>query len=182
MEVTDLDMPGLKLLTPTVSHDNRGCFFETFRAAWLPTFSFVQDNQSSSAGGTLRGLHYQFERPQGKLVRVIVGEAFDVAVDMRRSSPTFGQWAGRTLSAENREMLWIPPGFAHGFLALSETAELVYKCTDYYVPGDECAVRWDDAEIGINWPLGSLRPILPEPILSEKDRTAPAFKDARHFD
>ncbi len=177
MDIVELDLPGVKLLTPTVFQDGRGYFFESFRENWLPEFKFVQDNQSRSSKGTLRGLHYQFEHAQGKLVRVIEGEVFDVAVDIRRSSPTFGKWIGRTLTAENREMFWVPPGFAHGFLVLSDTAEFVYKCTDYYAPGDEYAIRWDDADIGIEWPLAPL-----QPNLSDKDKDAPSFKDARYFD
>ena len=173
MKEQELALPGVKVLTPDVFGDDRGYFFESFRASWLPGYDFVQDNQSQSSKQTLRGLHYQLENPQGKLVRVISGTVFDVAVDIRRSSPDFGRWVGRTLSGENHEMLWIPPGFAHGFLVTSESAEFVYKCTDYYAPGDEYSIRWDDPDIGIQWPDDAL-----PPILSDKDRQAPLLKDS----
>jgi len=138
---------------------------------------FVQDNFSHSTQGTLRGLHYQIEQPQGKLVRVVSGEVFDVAVDLRRSSASFGQWVGEILSAENRRQLWIPPGFGHGFLVLSDIAEFEYKCTDYYAPEFERAIRWDDPDIAIEWPLGSGE----LPVLSERDAAAPLLKDAETY-
>ena len=174
MRETALEIEDVKVFSPDVHHDDRGFFFETFRSAWLPGFEFVQDNQSSSKKGTLRGLHYQYEHPQGKLVRVIKGEIFDVAVDMRASSPTFGKWVSRILSEKNKELLWIPPGFAHGFLVLSENADFVYKCTDYYSPGDEYSINWDDPDLSIDWPK-----ISASPNLSKKDENAPFLKTAK---
>ena len=176
MKEITLQIRDVKVFMPDVHHDDRGFFFETFRSAWLPEFEFVQDNHSSSNKGTLRGLHYQHEHPQGKLVRVIKGEVFDVAVDMRASSPTFGQWVGRTLSEKNKELLWVPPGFAHGFLVLSERADFVYKCTNYYTPGDEYAIHWNDPELSIEWPKISV-----PPSLSKKDENAPFLKAAKLF-
>ena len=174
MRETALEIENVKVFSPDVHHDDRGFFFETFRSAWLPGFEFVQDNHSSSKKGTLRGLHYQYEHPQGKLVRVIKGEIFDVAVDIRASSPTFGKWVSRILSEKNKELLWIPPGFAHGFLVLSENADFVYKCTDYYTPGDECSINWDDPDLSIDWPK-----ISAPPNLSKKDENAPFLKTAK---
>ena len=139
--------------------------------------SFVQDNFSFSAKGILRGLHYQIEQPQGKLVRVVSGEVYDVAVDLRRSSPSFGRWVGVNLSAENKRQLWVPPGFGHGFLVLSETAEFEYKCSDFYAPQHERSIRWDDPDIGIAWPL----PVGIEPVLSEKDTAAPFLSEAETY-
>ena len=139
---------------------------------------FVQDNHSKSAHGILRGLHYQMEQTQGKLVRVVEGSVFDVAVDMRRSSDTFGQWVGYELSAENRNMLWVPPGFAHGFYVMSESAEFVYKCTDYYAPEHEESLLWNDPALGIDWNLVDDK----APILSDKDANAPMFADAKNFE
>ncbi len=139
--------------------------------------SFVQDNFSSSLRGTLRGLHYQVEQLQGKLVRVIQGEVFDVAVDLRRSSPTFGRWAGDVLSAENRKLMWIPAGFAHGFLVLSEIAEFTYRCTDYYAPEHERTLAWNDADVAIDWPLSEGQ----KPLLSEKDKHGVSLKDAETY-
>ncbi|MCP8689375.1 dTDP-4-dehydrorhamnose 3,5-epimerase [Marinobacterium sedimentorum] len=157
MEFTRLEIPDVVLITPKVFEDERGFFMETFRQnefeAYCGAYSFVQENHSRSSKGVLRGLHYQLERPQGKLVRVTRGEVFDVAVDIRRDSPTFGKWVGVTLSEANKQMLWVPPGFAHGFYVTSEEAELQYKCTDYYAPEHERCIRWDDPEIGIEWPL-----------------------------
>jgi dTDP-4-dehydrorhamnose 3,5-epimerase len=158
------------LVEPKVFEDPRGFFMETweakkFAAAGLPA-QFVQDNHSTSSRWVLRGLHYQLHHTQGKLVRVTQGEVFDVAVDVRKSSPTFGQWVGEHLSAANRRMLWIPPGFAHGFLVLSERVEFLYKCTDFYDPASERTVLWSDPGIGIEWPL----PAGVEPIVSDKDR------------
>jgi dTDP-4-dehydrorhamnose 3,5-epimerase len=177
MNEIELEIPGVKVFAPRVFDDDRGYLFDSFRANWLPEFDFVQDNHSRSSKGTLRGLHYQFEHPQGKLVRVIKGSVYDVAVDIRRSSATCGRWIGRELSAENKEIFWVPPGFAHGFLVLSDGTEFVYKCTDYYTPGDEYAIRWDDPELGITWPAEAL-----PPSLSDKDVIAPLFADAQLFD
>ena len=171
MNELDLEIDGIKVFTPRVFDDERGYLFESFRSSWLPGFTFVQDNHSRSTKGALRGLHYQHEHPQGKLVRVVSGAVYDVAVDIRASSPTFGQYVGRTLSEQNKELLWIPPGFAHGFLVLSDEADFVYKCTDYYTPGDEYAIRWDDPVLAIEWPLDSIIPNL-----SEKDANASFLK------
>jgi dTDP-4-dehydrorhamnose 3,5-epimerase len=169
MNILETALPGVLIIEPRVFGDERGFFMETwnaeaFRAAGLD-LSFVQDNHSRSSAGVLRGLHYQLTRPQGKLVRVTAGAVYDVAVDLRRSSAHFGRWVGVELSAENKRMLWVPPGFAHGFLTLSDGTDFLYKCTDLYAPADERCVAWDDAEIGIDWPLGSMIPQL-----SAKDR------------
>jgi dTDP-4-dehydrorhamnose 3,5-epimerase len=160
--------------------DERGFFMESFnRRTWLEhtgvALDFVQDNHSKSGRGVLRGLHYQIKHPQGKLVRVVSGEVFDVAVDLRRSSPTFGRWSGVMLSAENRLQYWIPPGFAHGFMVVSEEADFLYKATDYYAPEFERTIIWNDPELGIVWPAG----ISPE--LSAKDAAAPLFREAEVF-
>ena len=168
-------------ITPTVHDDDRGFFMETwqarrFRQAGIDA-DFVQDNFSQSSKGTLRGLHYQIEQAQGKLVRVVSGEVFDVAVDLRKSSPGFGQWVGEILSAENKHQLWVPPGFGHGFLVLSDTAEFEYKCTDYYAPELERSIRWDDPAIGIEWPLLAGE----KPVLSGRDAAAPFLKDAETY-
>ena len=176
MKEIALEIEGIKVFTPRVFNDDRGYLFESFRSSWLPVVEFVQDNHSHSTKGALRGLHYQHEHPQGKLVRVVRGEVFDIAVDIRESSPTFGQSVARVLSEQNKELFWIPPGFAHGFLVLSDEADFVYKCTDYYTPGDEYAVRWDDPDLAIKWPLDSITPQL-----SEKDAAAPYLKDATLF-
>ena len=179
MQATPLAIPGVFLIEPKLFGDARGFFFESFNQkvfneATGTNHQFVQDNHSRSAKGVLRGLHYQIEQPQGKLVRVAQGAVFDVAVDIRRSSPTFGQWVGAELSAENHRQLWVPPGFAHGFLVTSESAEFLYKTTDYYAPEFERSLRWDDAELGINWPLadGAL------PQLAAKDQAALTFAQA----
>jgi len=168
-------------MEPQVFGDHRGFFMETFRDTLfreqVAEVFFVQDNHSRSSQGILRGLHYQICRPQGKLVRVIAGEVFDVAVDLRRQSPTFGQWVGEILSLENKKMMWVPPGFAHGFYVISPEAEFVYKCTDYYAPEYERSIRWDDPDINIQWPLVSGR----QPLLSEKDETGGSLKDAEVF-
>ena len=181
MNFTPLAIPDVVLLTPKVFGDERGFFMETFRQsdfeAHCGAYSFVQDNHSLSAHGILRGLHYQLEKPQGKLVRVTRGEVFDVAVDLRRSSPSFGRWVGAMLSAENKQQLWVPPGFAHAFYVTSEEAEFQYKCTDYYTPGDEYCIRWDDPDLAIAWPLAGGQP----PRVSEKDGQGVAFKDAATF-
>jgi len=171
MKISPTKISEVLVLEPDVYADERGYFMETFRSSYLTKhgveLNFVQDNQSQSRIGTLRGLHYQLEFPQGKLVRVISGTVFDVAVDIRKSSSTFGKWIGETLSAENKKQLWIPPGFAHGFLVLSNSAELFYKCTEYYHPEDDHSLLWNDPAVGIEWPLQNR-----EPILSEKDRIA----------
>ncbi len=160
--------------------DARGYFMETFRESWFSAQGlkarFVQDNQSRSVQGTLRGLHYQLKQAQGKLVRVISGEVFDVAVDMRQHSKYFGNWAGALLSAENKRQLWLPPGFAHGFYVLGEAAELYYKCTDYYCPEHEHSLLWNDAEVGIDWPL-----LNDTPLLSAKDSAALPLAEAPYY-
>ncbi|NWN82905.1 MAG: dTDP-4-dehydrorhamnose 3,5-epimerase [Halomonas sp.] len=177
-----LAIPDVVLLTPKVFGDERGFFMETFRQSEFEqhcgNVTFVQDNHSLSAHGILRGLHYQLEKPQGKLVRVTRGEVFDVAVDMRASSPTFGQWVGATLSAENKQLLWVPPGFAHAFYVVSDEAEFQYKCTDYYNPGDEYCLRWDDPTLAIDWPLVDGK----APRVSEKDGQGDSFVGAVTFD
>ncbi len=179
MNIVETDLPGVLLIEPRVFGDARGFFLEswnrkTFADAGLD-IHFVQDNHSRSGKGVLRGLHYQMNAPQGKLVRVTSGAVFDVAVDMRRSSPNFGRWEGVELTAENHRMLWIPPGFAHGFLVLSDSADFLYKTTDYYAPQWDRGVRWDDPEIGIDWPLDA------PPTLSDKDRVLPILQDAEGF-
>ena len=169
------------MVEPRVFDDGRGFFLESWErkkfAAGGIDVDFVQDNHSRSAQGVLRGLHYQIQQPQGKLVRVTHGVVFDVAVDLRRSSPTFGRWVGVELSAENKRMLWVPPGFAHGFYVTSAEAEFLYKCTDYYAPQYERSIRWDDADIGIRWPLVDGRP----PVLAAKDANGVALKEAECF-
>ena len=182
--VTPTALPEVLVVEPRVLEDARGFFYESwnaraFAAAGIDA-AFVQDNHSRSQRGALRGLHFQLVRPQGKLVRVIVGSAFDVAVDIRRSSPHFGKWAGVELSAANRRMVWIPPGFAHGFLALSDGCEFVYKATDYYLPEMERSIRWDDPELAIAWPLARLGATAP--VLSAKDTAATSFADAEVYD
>ncbi len=168
MKIIDTAISDVKIIEPTVFQDARGFFMETWQQRQFDELVarrvFVQDNHSKSGQGILRGLHYQTENTQGKLVRVISGEVFDVAIDIRRGSPTFGRWVGEYLSADNKRQLWIPEGFAHGFYVTSETAEFVYKCTDYYNPQAEISIRWDDADIGIDWPISKA------PIVSEKDR------------
>ncbi|NNE72570.1 MAG: dTDP-4-dehydrorhamnose 3,5-epimerase [Acidimicrobiales bacterium] len=182
MEYQKLAIPDVVLCKPKVFGDERGFFLETFRAdefeAECAPVTFVQDNHSKSVQGILRGMHYQIRQPQGKLVRVVEGEVFDVAVDMRRSSPTFGQWVGETLSAENKHMLWVPPGFAHGFYVTSPTAEFVYKCTDYYAPEHERSLLWNDSTVGIEWPLVDGA----DPQLSGKDAEGDRFETADTFD
>ncbi len=181
MKAFPLEIPDVLLIEPTVFGDERGFFFESYNqkrfdeAVGRPV-KFVQDNHSRSVRGVLRGLHYQLPpHAQGKLVRVTAGEVFDVAVDIRKNSPTFGQWVGETLSAENKRQLWIPPGFAHAFLVTSDVAEFQYKCTDFYSPDCEASIRWDDAELGIDWPVEG------KPLVSAKDGQAPSFRDAEHF-
>ncbi len=182
MEVVKTSIPDVLLFKPQVFGDPRGFFMESFRQSWFSdqslTVDFVQDNHSASGRGVLRGLHYQLQNPQGKLVRVVRGEVFDVAVDMRRSSPTFGQYVAVTLSAENKHVFWVPPGFAHGFMVLSETAEFTYKCTDYYKPEHERSLLWNDPTINIQWPeLEGMS----EPLLSDKDRSGKVFTEAETF-
>lgn len=181
MKFIDTAIPDIKIIEPTVFGDERGFFMETFRTELFNQHCgehpFVQENHSKSKQGILRGLHYQTENTQGKLVRVVSGEVFDVAVDMRRTSPTFGQWVGVLLSADNKRQLWVPAGFAHGFYVTSQEAEFVYKCTDYYNPQAEVSVKWDDAEIGIEWPLVDAQP----PSLSEKDKNGLTFGQAPTF-
>ncbi len=176
MNEISLEIPEVKVFQPRVFEDDRGFLFESFRRSWLPGVEFLQDNHSHSTQGALRGLHYQFENPQGKLVRVVMGKVFDVAVDIRQSSATFGQSVSRILSSDNKEIMWVPPGFAHGFLVLSETADFVYRCTDYYAPGDEYGIRWNDPDLAIDWPDAGM-----PPRLSDKDRDASLLKDARLF-
>lgn len=180
MNVIETALPGVLIIEPRVFGDDRGFFQETWNAQTFAdaglTIDFVQDNHSRSARGVLRGLHYQLENPQGKLVRVSQGAVFDVAVDIRRSSPHFGKWVGVELSAENHRMLWIPPGFAHGFVVLSESADFLYKCTTLYHPPSDRSLRWNDPAIGIEWPdLGMA------PLLSAKDEVAPLLCDAELF-
>lgn len=173
MKVIETELPGVLVLEPRVFGDARGFFLETYRAALFDELGipgFVQDNHSRSQRGVLRGLHYQLEQPQGKLVRVTRGRVFDVAVDVRRGSPTFGRWSGIELDDESLRQFYIPPGFAHGFLVLSEVADFVYKCTDYYHPASEYGIAWDDPAIGIDWPLR-------EVTLSDKDRRNPRLQD-----
>ena len=181
MQYEKLAIPDVVLLTPKYSAMSAVSLWKPFAKANLkPTvvhYTFVQDNHSKSARGILRGLHYQYQQPQGKLVRVTRGEVFDVAVDMRQSSPTFGQWVGVTLSEQNKQMLWVPPGFAHGFYVASEEAEFQYKCTDYYAPGDEITLCWNDPTLNIQWPLVSNQP----PQLSSKDQQGLLFIDAPCF-
>lgn len=179
MKLTEASLPGVLLLEPRVYGDQRGFFLESWNRRTFADLGldldFCQDNHSRSARGVLRGIHCQLQRPQGKLVRVVSGAVFDVAVDLRRTSPHFGKWVGYELSAENHRMLWVPPGFGHGFFVLSEMADFLYKTTEFYNPGDEIAVRWDDPDVGITWPLDA------PPLLSAKDQAAPLLKDARVY-
>lgn len=180
MKVEATAIPEVLILEPQIFGDARGFFFESFNqrrweaATGLHT-TFVQENHSRSSRGVLRGLHYQIRQAQGKLVRVILGEVFDVAVDLRRSSPNFGKWVGARLSAENRKQFWIPPGFGHGFVVLSDTAEFLYLTTDYYAPEHERSIIWNDPDLAIAWPFAG------EPLLSAKDRSAAAFRDAEVY-
>ena len=178
--VTPTAIPDVLVLEPKVFGDARGFFYESFNArdfaqATGVNAQFVQDNHSKSAKGVLRGLHYQIQHAQGKLVRAVQGRVFDVAVDLRKSSPTFGRWVGVELSAENCRQLWVPPGFGHGFVVLSESAEFLYKTTDYWYPDAERAIRWDDPTLAIEWPITG------EALVSGKDGAAPVFKDAEYF-
>jgi len=181
VKVTALRIGEVKLLEPRIFADERGWFFEAWNARALSAAGFhehfVQDNCVRSTRGVLRGLHYQLWKPQGKLVRVTAGEVFDVSVDLRRSSPTFGEWVGERLSGDNHRAIWIPPGFAHGYLALSETADVYYKCTAFYDPADERAVRWDDPAVGIAWPVAGVG----APILTPRDRDAPLLANAETY-
>lgn len=178
MQILDTSLADVKLIQPKVFGDERGFFFETWRADWLsaiaPGLSFVQDNHSRSMKGVLRGLHYQTRQTQGKLLRVIAGAVYDVAVDMRASSPNFGKWVGVELTAENKTMIWVPPGFAHGFLTLSDGTEVLYKCTDYYAPEWEMSVVWNDPQLAIDWPLEPNQ----APSLSAKDAAGSSLADA----
>lgn len=181
MNVIDTAIPEVLVLEPKVFGDARGFFYESFNRQVFTNATglnpdFVQDNHSRSLRGVLRGLHYQVNQPQGKLVRVIAGEVFDVAVDLRKKSPTFGHWVGEYLSAENKRQMWIPAGFAHGFLVLSEYAELLYKATDYYAPQHERCIRWDDPTLDIQWPIGI------SPLLSAKDEQGALFYDVEVFE
>lgn len=175
MNILQTPLAGVLLLEPKIFKDDRGWFLESYheKRYWDLGLDvkFVQDNHSHSSQGTLRGLHYQLNHPQGKLVRVVMGEVYDVCVDIRRGSSTFGQWYGVYLSAENHRQLYVPPGFAHGFCVVSESADFLYKCTDFYTPGDEYSIRWNDPQIKIEWPIS-------EPLLSDKDARAPLFRDA----
>ncbi len=180
MQAVRTAIPDVLIFEPKVFGDSRGFFLESYNqrafqevTGWAP--AFVQDNHSGSARNVLRGMHYQIQQPQGKLVRVVAGEVFDVAVDIRQSSPTFGQWVGANLSADNKRQMWVPPGFAHGFLVLSEFAEFLYKTTDFYAPEHECCIRWDDSTIGIQWPLQG------EPQLSGKDAQGASLQQAQLF-
>ena len=182
MKATRLAIPEVVLIEPKVFGDARGFFFESFNQkafneATGTNHQFVQDNHSRSAKGVLRGLHYQIQQPQGKLVRVAQGAVFDVAVDIRKSSPTFGQWVGEVLSADNHRQLWVPPGFAHGFMVLSETAEFLYKTTDYYAPVYERCIVWDDPTLAIDWKLSGR-----QPLLSAKDAQGLPLATAELFD
>jgi dTDP-4-dehydrorhamnose 3,5-epimerase len=180
MNVVQTAIPDVLILEPKVFGDSRGFFMESYNKVVLAkagiTGEFVQDNHSRSAKNVLRGLHYQLEKPQGKLVRVAEGEVFDVAVDLRRKSPTFGKWVGTRISGENKRQLWIPPGFAHGFIVLSESADFLYKVTEYWSHTDEHSLLWNDPEVGIEWPINSM------PVLSAKDTAGARFRDAAVFE
>jgi len=181
MQIVEKALNGVVLLEPKVFGDERGFFMETFnecvfRELTGVTLDFVQDNHSRSARNVLRGLHYQIQQPQGKLVRVVSGSVFDVAVDMRRSSPTYGQWFGAELSAQNKRQLWVPPGFAHGFVVTSDTADFLYKTTDYWAPEFERSLAWNDPTVAVAWPLDG------EPLLSAKDKSGAAFGVAESYE
>lgn len=179
MQLLETKIPEVLLIEPKVFGDTRGLFFESYNQRVMASLgldaTFVQDNHSRSVRSVLRGLHYQIEHPQGKLVRVIAGEVFDVAVDLRRSSPTFGQWVGYLLSAENKRMLWVPPGFAHGFCVTSEVAEFLYKTTDYWYPEHERCLAWNDPDLSIAWPLPG------EPVLAAKDSAGVNLREAEVY-
>lgn len=181
MQVIDTAIDAVKIIEPRVFGDERGFFMETFRDDWFKSnvakVDFIQDNHSMSSRGILRGLHYQLNQPQGKLVRCVAGDVLDVAVDMRRSSDTFGKHVAVRLSADNKRQLWVPGGFAHGFVVLSDTAEFVYRCTDYYAPADEHAIRYDDPTLNIDWQLQGI-----EPQLSAKDEAGKSFEQAESYE
>ncbi len=181
MNFIKTNIPDVILIEPDVFEDSRGFFMETWQARKFTevgiTADFVQDNHSSSIQGTLRGLHYQIQNPQGKLDRVLSGVVYDVALDLRKSSVTFGTWVGVTLSSENKQMLWVPPGFAHGFYVLSSKAEFLYKCTDYYAPEHERTILWNDPDLAIDWPLLENS----QPVLSTKDSDGKSYKQAEYF-
>jgi dTDP-4-dehydrorhamnose 3,5-epimerase len=181
MQIVEKALNGVVLLEPKVFGDERGFFMETFnervfRELTGVTLDFVQDNHSRSARNVLRGLHYQIQQPQGKLVRAVSGSVFDVAVDMRRSSPTYGQWFGAELTAQNKRQLWVPPGFAHGFVVMSDTADFLYKTTDYWAPEFERSLAWNDPTVGVAWPMEG------EPLLSAKDKSGAAFGVAEVYE
>ena len=180
MKVTPTNIPEVLVIEPKVFGDERGFFFESFNQEKFESaigrqVNFVQDNHSKSVKNVLRGLHYQIQQPQGKLVRVVEGEVFDVAVDIRKNSPTFSQWVGEILSADNKKQLWVPEGFAHGFVVLSDSAEFLYKTTDYWAPKFERSIAWSDPQIAIEWPFSG------EPSLSDKDKLADTLANAEHF-
>jgi len=180
MRVTPTTIPDVLLIEPTVFEDDRGFFYESYNEReWQRQTGikpkFVQDNHSGSAKNVLRGIHYQIKQPQGKLVRVVVGEVYDLAVDLRRGSPTFGQWIGHRLSAENKKSLWLPEGFGHGFLVLSDVAEFLYRTTDFYVPQHERCIIWNDPDLNIQWPISG------KPVLSEKDSQGIRFSEAEMY-
>ncbi len=181
MKIIGTEIPDAFIIEPRVFGDERGFFFESFnQKQWKELtgleLTFVQHNHSLSARNVLRGLHYQIRQPQGKLVRVIRGEVYDIAVDIRRSSATFGRWVGVNLSAENKRQFWVPEGFAHGFYVLSDCAEFIYLATDFYAPEHERVIAWNDPDLNISWPITN------DPVISDKDRHAPAFRDAEVFD
>ena len=180
MKICRTSIPEVLVIEPEVHGDQRGFFMETWRQEWFADINgagaFVQDNHSMSVQGTLRGLHYQLKRTQGKLIRVVKGEIYDVVVDLRKSSPSYGKWVGEALSAQNRKSLWVPPGFAHGFYVLSEVAEITYKCTDYYAAEHERTLLWNDPQVGITWPL-----VQGKVLLSEKDRAGSLLSDCETF-
>ena len=180
MKIISTEIPDILIIEPQIFHDNRGFFFEAFNLKKFTdktgiNVSFVQDNHSYSKQNVLRGLHYQIEQPQGKLVRAVAGSIFDVAVDIRKSSPTFGKWVGYEISAENKRQIWIPLGFAHGFVVLSEVAEVLYKTTDYYAPHGERTILWNDTDLAIDWQISN------SPIVSEKDAAGKSFNVAEVF-
>ncbi|MCG5261381.1 dTDP-4-dehydrorhamnose 3,5-epimerase [Cupriavidus gilardii] len=180
LTITPTELPEVLIVEPKVFGDERGFFYESFNAKAFAEATgirteFVQDNHSRSVRNVLRGLHYQIGQPQGKLVRVVVGEIFDVAVDLRKSSPNFGKWVGIRLSADSKRQLWVPEGFAHGFLVTSDMAEVLYKTTDYYAPESERSIRWNDSDLEIDWPVDG------DPILANKDRAAGSFAEAEYF-
>jgi dTDP-4-dehydrorhamnose 3,5-epimerase len=180
VEVTPTNIPEALVLTPRVFGDERGFFLESYNRQTFAKlgidYEFVQDNHARSTGNVLRGLHYQIKQPQGKLVRVVAGEVFDVAVDLRRNSPTFGKWTGIYLTDKEKKLFWVPPGFAHGYFVLSDEAEFLYKTTDFYAPEHERCIRWDDPDLAIKWPISN-----GPPILSEKDKNGCLFKGAEYF-